>query len=208
MNNLMTTTNENRASLDRLAQMIEDAPSFDGELIPKQAIEPDPMRCSELTESQKKMAKGEIGEQLVRDLLEKQGWTVYATKTPGSHPFDILAFKPNGARIGVDVKTYPSRTIYPDTGINTAHFKKYQEYSRDSDTEFWIYFVDEVKGKIYGSSLHELEKPTTAKGNIYPFTLKCRTGSKRMWPVSSMETLGYIPESVCKQLKRLRQSNY
>ena len=37
--------------------------------------------------------KGNIGEKIVRNYLEKKGFIVYEPKTNGSHPFDKIAIK-------------------------------------------------------------------------------------------------------------------
>lgn len=192
--------------MDRLAILIDNMPDAETQLI-SNAHETIPNPHTETTQ-EKKNRKGQIGEQIVLSMLKNAGWTAMTHVIGGRpHDFDVLAFK-NGVRRAIDIKTYPARSVYPDTGINHNHFVKYQEFSHSSDTEFWIYFVDEVAGKVYGNSLLELERPRTVRGIQYPMTQESKTGKKRYWPTQAMITLGSIPKQTQHQLKRLRQSRF
>jgi len=52
------------------------------------------------------LKKGEIGEMIIQDFLEKRGWIVYRPFTKDkAHYFDALATKNKEKVIAIDVKT-------------------------------------------------------------------------------------------------------
>lgn len=129
------------------------------------------------------LAKGEYGEQIVRRILEKQGFVIYKPQTEGAHAFDVLAIQNKTRCIALDVKAKARRNKYADTGINVRHYQTYKAFSEAHQMPFWVVFVDEMLGRIYGNTLANLDKPVTEAGISYPFEY---AGLIRYWPLASM----------------------
>jgi hypothetical protein len=112
--------------------------------------------------------KGNVGERLVRDYLERRGFIVYEPQTEGAHGFDKLAILNKRQAIIVECKSKARRNKYADTGINIKHLNEYQYISEKHNLPVFIFFVDEMLGKIYGNTLKELLMPRVVDGKQYP----------------------------------------
>lgn len=147
------------------------------------------------------LKKGEIGERIVKSLLEENGWVVYQPSTNGAHCFDMLTIKNKENAIAVDVKAKARMNKWPATGINQRNFEEYTKFSQTHNMPFWLFFVDEMIGKIYGNSLEELEKIRFVEGKRYPFTILTRSGQAiRLWPIQAMIDIAAINENEIKVL--------
>lgn len=104
--------------------------------------------------------KRNIGERIIKELLEKEGYIVYETTTEGAHGFDKFAMKNKETIIYVECKSKARRNKYPDTGIDIKHYNDYKRISEKYNMDIYIFFIDEMLGEIYGNWLRELEKPT------------------------------------------------
>ena len=77
------------------------------------------------------LKKGEIGEQIIREYLEKKGWIVYFPFTKDkAHAFDILATKNKEKVFALDVKTKARLNNWPAQGINIKSYKEYLSFRR------------------------------------------------------------------------------
>ena len=114
--------------------------------------------------------KGTAGEEIARRVLERMGWIIYTPETKGPHPIDFLAWK-GGKLRAFDVKTYPRRARYNDTGIDAADLAKYQQFSATTATPVTILFVDVVESVVYGAGLDALAKNATIEGGKAYFPL-------------------------------------
>ena len=154
------------------------------------------------------LAKGEYGEAIVRAILEQKGFIVYKPATEGAHAFDVLAIKDKARCIALDVKAKARRNKYPDTGINLNHYNTYKEFSEKHLMPFWIVFVDEMVGKIYGNTIEELDKPRTVNGIDYP--LKWNNGGRIIiyWPIEAMLVFRSLKESDLDALRGLSQRTH
>ena len=119
-------------------------------------------------ESKPTVIKGNIGERLVREYLERKGYIVYEPKTGGAHGFDKLAILNKKQAIIAECKTKARRNKYADTGINIKHLEDYEYISAKHNLPVFIFFVDESVGKIYGNTLKELLIPRIVDGKQYP----------------------------------------
>ena len=156
---------------------------------------------------------GAIGEIEVRRMLESQGHIVYQPQTQGSHQMDMLAIKDKQTTIAADVKTKTRRTHYDDTGVNQNHFDLYQQFSRNHNVDFYIFFVDRVLGKIYGNKLALLERPCWHEGIKYPRVEPVKYGRDagtliRYWPMCSMQDFAKISKSTADAIQQFEQRNY
>lgn len=154
------------------------------------------------------LQKGEIGEQIVRDHLEKKGWVVYQPKTTGAHCFDILAILKKQTAIAMDVKAKSRLNKYPATGINQKHFEEYKAFGDKHVMPFWVIFVDEMQKTIYGNCLEELEKPRVVDGISYPFKMQTSGATVRIWPLEAMKQIATIDGDSAEKLTSFNQRNY
>ena len=151
------------------------------------------------------MAKGEYGERIVRRILEAKGFVVYKPNTPGAHAFDALAIKDKQRCIALDVKAKARRNKYADTGITVSHYLTYKAFSERHSMPFWIVFVDEMVGDIYGNTLEMLDREVTTNGICYPFEYE---GKTRYWPLISMRLLHRLTADEMKDLQSLSQRSH
>jgi Holliday junction resolvase len=146
--------------------------------------------------------KGEIGETIVKQYLEKNGMIVYEPKTDGAHAFDILAIKNKEKVCIVEVKTKPKRKFYNDTGIDITSFKTYEKVSKEHNLKLFIFFVDENEKKIYGNSLNELLKEVEDKKK-YPLV----ENNIIYFHMSNMVTISDLNEKQTEEIKRYSNIN-
>jgi hypothetical protein len=154
------------------------------------------------------LAKGEYGESIVRAILEEKGFVVYKPTTKGAHAFDVLAIKDKARCIALDVKAKARRNKYADTGINLRHYHTYKTFSEKHCMPFWIVFVDEMLGKIYGNTIEELDKPRTVDGKDYPFEWHDSEKATRYWPIDAMLVFRKLDERDLEVLRGLSQRTH
>jgi hypothetical protein len=156
-----------------------------------------------------KLAKGKLGEDIVRGLLERKGWIVYCPFTGGAHAFDMLATYQKEKAIALDVKAKSRMNKYPATGINVRHYEQYKRFSEKHSMPFWIVFVDEQTNEIYGETLQNLDVECIVEGIKYPFVLTTKYGQDiRLWAIEKMHKFGSIPETASAELKKHNTRNY
>lgn len=155
------------------------------------------------------MEKGAAGEAIVRAMLEAKGWVVYQPQTKGPHQFDMLCIKDKNAAIAFDVKAKARMNWAACTGINQTHFDEYDRFSARHNMPFWVVFVDERLGRIYGNSLTELERPVVVDGISYPHKMQTKFGKLlRLWSLSSMKDIAPLDEAAAAHLAGLSQRNH
>lgn len=96
---------------------------------------------------QDKLKIGAMGEQWVKAWLEASGRYVYVPGKVGSHPIDFVVLEASGALWACDVKTYPRRARYPDTGIDANDWEKYAQIA--SVVPVRLFFVDSFERYCY-----------------------------------------------------------
>lgn len=148
--------------------------------------------------------KGNFGEYLVRRALRKKGYMLASFEEGAAHPCDNIVSKWDMQFRALDIKTYPRRFYYPDTGINYDHYEKYLK----SPNPFYLIFVDDIEKKIYGNSLCELNKRISVNGIIYPFMYGNGENKKMYFPLQSMELYTNLRDDTCEELRKLSNSNY
>lgn len=92
-----------------------------------------------------------MGEKWVQDWLEASGRKVYVPGVVGSHPIDFVVVEPSGQLWACDVKTYPRRARYPDTGIDIPDWHKYAQISAHCPVR--LFFVDVFERYCYSIEL-------------------------------------------------------
>jgi len=155
-------------------------------------------------QSKPTVIKGNIGERLVREYLERKGYIVYEPQTDGAHGFDKLAIFNKRQAIIVECKSKARRNKYADTGINIKHFEEYQYISARHNLPVFIFFVDELIGKIYGNTLTELLVPRVVDGKQYP----SREKGIIYFPLINTKTVCDISEGEAELMRVSSTRNY
>lgn len=144
---------------------------------------------------------GKLGESIVKELMEKQGYISYAPTEDKAHPFDTLYATPDKKNIFiVEVKTKPERVLHSDTGINESHFRDYRNIAEKYNLDVYLLFVDHDRKAIYGNLLSELwigrdvwdEK--AKRKQHYPWAQKSTSDGKTIiyYPTCAMKQFGTI----------------
>tara|TARA_R100001463_G_scaffold114585_1_gene169796 strand:+ start:1079 stop:1546 length:468 start_codon:yes stop_codon:yes gene_type:complete len=116
--------------------------------------------------------KGDIGEQIIKDYLERKGWVIYAPTTDKAHYFDMIATRNKKEIIGYDVKTKARLNKIAATGIDKQDYLDYMRFTRDYYFPFYLFFVDEKEGKVYYQLLKKLPEPFELTPEIVCWYLK------------------------------------
>ena len=151
--------------------------------------------------------KGAIGEIIVRQYLEKAGWVVYQPMTEGAHCFDMMCIKDKRTSVAFDIKAKARLNAWPATGVNQRHFEEYQAFSEKHNMPFWIVFVDEGCGEVYGNTIQQLEIKRVVKNNIYPRVMDWRP-KIRLWPLEAMRPIAKLTSEQISALSKLNQRSY
>jgi len=146
--------------------------------------------------------KGKYGEELVEKFLKKKGYVVYSPD--GSHAFDKVAMRKNEI-FAVEVKTYPARVMYPDTGFSIKHYETYLQRNSKNKLRVFVFFVDEDRKEIYGNWLDVIDRPVFGCPG-YPK----KQGEQIYFHLSRMEFLCKLTEDQTKKIRKFstRSSQY
>lgn len=186
----------------------------------RMAFQPDLFNAQPGWHDQVTTRKGDLGEAIAVDFLRNTG-TVNAIYRPEdigtAHNFDLVLDLIGGGQIIADVKTYSSRSIYRDTGINTEHENIYLRKQAEFGKKFFLIFVDNLEGRIYGAYLDDLLKPygvdsrRDTRGRRftrYPLREPCRNGCKTYFSLDSMTDLGEISKEHMEALRALSSGTF
>lgn len=156
--------------------------------------------------------KGDIGEAIVRGLLEKYGWIVLKPVTNAAHYFDMLSIKPKSEEFKafiVEVKTKAKRNLRNDTGIDVKHYESYQKVAREMNISLFLCFVDEMLCKVYGASLDKLSKQYVDKGGyIYPLIEENKFGKIIYFSLDVMQDIYDLSNVEVESIKNFNRRNY
>jgi hypothetical protein len=100
---------------------------------------------------------GDVGEAIVQAYLHRQYWHIYPHAADQAAPVDIVAIKPKDGGfdiIAVEVKTYPRRFAYDQTGIDSADYWTYREIIKT--LPLTILFVDPFEACVYALPFHKV----------------------------------------------------
>jgi len=118
-----------------------------------------------------KFKKGNIGEEIISELLEFKGWNVYRPNNNNtSHLIDIIAIK-NNTTIAVDVKTKARFNKFNAQGINFNHYEKYKQYMIENNHNVYVFFIDDKIGDIHLLDLKNEPNGIVFQEKKYPYTL-------------------------------------
>lgn len=91
---------------------------------------------------------GTAGEKFIERHLRAKGLKVYKPGR-GKHPIDFAAIDTGNRVWLVDVKTYPRRWAYADTGVDTKDWKVYCRLADQNGNRVLLYFVDLKEQSVY-----------------------------------------------------------
>lgn len=150
-----------------------------------------------MVDFQKALKKGDIGEDIVTEFLEKKGWIIYRPFTKDkAHYFDMLCTLNKEKVIAIDVKTKARLNNWAAQGINIKSYNEYLNFVEMTKVNFYLIFVDDKNGQVYLADLITLKNP------IYP-------NSKIIaWKLDDMKYLFTISDEDIDRLSKYDQRNY
>lgn len=149
--------------------------------------------------------KGKLGESVVRKYMEDRGWIIYTPETEKAHAFDKVAIKDKDKICLLEVKTKARRNFYNDTGIDIRHYLEYKNISEKYHLPIFLFFVDEMLGKVYGNKLSYLEeKVKTNDGLEYPL----KQNGIIYFPLERMKPIAILDAKTVLEIKHLNTRNY
>jgi len=156
--------------------------------------------------------KGNIGEQIVNDYLASKGLIVYEPITNRAHGFDRLVSKGKEKLVIVEIKTKAKRNAYPDTGIDYRHYLEYKAISKKHNLPVWLFFVDEMLGEIYGSTIETLEQPNCYEFNgktlSYPMVKQHKNSKIIYFYQPQMKTISKLTHEQIQNIKEFSTRSY
>jgi len=152
--------------------------------------------------------KGNLGENIVKETLEKRGYIVYRPVTEKAHAFDFLAVKDKKVFVIAEVKSKARFNKYEATGINLSNFKEYKFIYENQNIDVILFFVDEhpKEKRIYCQKLSILMQEKKVDGIKYP-NLEISQG-KILFSLSDMVTVCELTEEQLNELKKYSSRNY
>lgn len=97
---------------------------------------------------------GTAGEKFIERHLRAKGLKVYKPGR-GKHPIDFVVIDKESRVWLIDVKTYPRRWAYNDTGVDTKDWRKYCNLADANANRVLIYFVDLTEESVYRFHLND-----------------------------------------------------
>jgi len=152
--------------------------------------------------------KGDLGENIVKDTLEKKGYIVYKCVTERAHAFDFLAVKDKKVFVIAEVKSKARFNKYEATGIDLRHFYEYKFIYNNHKIDILLFFVDEhpKEERIYCQKLSVLMKEKTICNVKYPNTEISK--GKIIFSLTDMITVCKLSKDQLSELKKYSSRNY
>lgn len=156
--------------------------------------------------------KGMAGERIVEQYLHDKGYVIYRPSQEERHAFDMLAIKNKERVVIAECKTKAKRKYYPDTGVNTRNLEEYRRIIELHNIPFFLFFIDDQEGLIYGNWLDQLEIATEVydKGrNLhYPKQEKDKWGTSiTYFPLINMIQIGVLQQNYIVELQQYSQES-
>jgi hypothetical protein len=150
----------------------------------------------------KQVIKGDFAEDIINKFLEEKGYVVYNTTTKGAHVFDKLAIKNKEEVIIAECKAKARRNNYEDTGIDYRHYLEYKNIQDKHKIPVFIFFIDEMMGKIYGNFITLLIVKSFIANKEYPSIELTKKGKKIIYfPLCNMRDISTLRDEQVKFLK-------
>lgn len=160
----------------------------------------------------KTVKKGDLGESIVRRVLENKNYIIYNPTTPGPHAFDILAVKNKIDFIVAEVKSKARMNRFRATGIDVRHYNDYVKVLEKYGIDVILFFVDEhpEEKRVYCASLNKLKIDKEIEGKIYPNFDILKSHNIVLFHLSEMTHIEYLEDAEVLELQKLstRQHEY
>lgn len=149
---------------------------------------------------------GEAGEALIEKHFTAKGWTIYRPKKGRRHPLDMIGIDQSGQVVLIEVKTYPRRWAYSDTGIDARDWRSYLEIHRKNPNPILLVFIDIYEKRVYYFQINEalIGAAYEADGKVY-FPLAMAKPLIQEIGEKSLATLQTAAQDKRKGYSRLRQ---
>ena len=151
--------------------------------------------------------KGNIGERIVDDYFQGQGYIIYKPVQDAPHLIDRFYVKDKKQLIFAEVKTKAKRNKYPDTGFDNRHYEEYKTL-QEMGLIVWIFFVDEAEGAVYGNTLEELSIPRTIQHRGQTIEYPKRWGEIIYFPREIMDNIYLLTKEEVMEIKSYNTRNY
>ena len=160
-------------------------------------------------QKKKQVIKGNFAEDIINKFLEDKGYIVYNPTTPGAHAFDKVAIKDKRQVVIAECKAKAKRNKYDDTGIDYRAYVEYRNMQTKHKIPVFIFFIDEMLGKIYGNFITLLEKENTINKKNYPSVELATNGATIIYfPLHNMRAVANLNENEIRFLKEYSTRNY
>ena len=111
-------------------------------------------------QDKKEVIKGNIGEEIIVDFLEKKDFIVYKPITKNKpHWIDIFATKNKKDIYAIDVKTKARFNKWAAQGINYNHYLDYKNLLETTNINVYLFFIDDKNGDVHCAELSKLRNP-------------------------------------------------
>lgn len=143
------------------------------------------------------LKKGDIGEKIIQEYLEKKGWIVYRPFTKDkAHYFDMLCTLEKEKVMAIDVKTKARLNKWDAQGINVKSYKEYLNFINTTNVPFYLFFIDDKNGNVHLADVTKLEDPIFPSYNIIA------------WHLSKMKLVFNIGTEAINELSKYDQRKY
>lgn len=143
------------------------------------------------------LIKGNIGEEIVTEFLQKKGWIVYRPYTKNkAHYFDMLCTFNKEKTIAIDVKTKARLNKWNAQGINKKAYLEYLNFVEKTKVNFYLIFVDDKSGEVHLADITKLDDPIYPNENIIA------------WNLDKMQYLFTISKDDILRISKYDQRNY
>lgn len=152
--------------------------------------------------------KGNIGEDIVKSVLENKGYIIYKCITDGAHAFDFLAIKDKKVFLIAEVKSKARFNKFDATGIDERSYNEYVFIYKNVGIDVILFFVDEhpKEERIYCQRLSVLMVEKTVNNISYPN--KNISKGKIVFSLQDMINVCRLNESQLAELRKHSTRNY
>lgn len=148
-------------------------------------------------EDKPQVKKGNIGENIIIDFLEKKGYIIYKPITKAAHWIDIIATKNKEEIYAIDVKTKARFNKWMAQGIDVKHYEDYKRFKKKCNINVYLFFVDDKNGEIHCADLNKLSDGF------------CPNNPEIIaWNLDEMELVDKLPKNQIKILSKYDTRNY
>ena len=133
--------------------------------------------------------KGDIGEDIIIDYLNKKGFAVYAPSYSKPHWIDIFATRNKNELYAIDVKTKARFNKWNAQGFDYNDYESYKRLQNLYKLKVFIFFIDDKNGNIHCADLNKLSEGFRIKNII-------------AWNLSEMKLIHTLSQKQIQQLTK------